>query len=57
MARIIEIFLLLAIGGLLLWQWLSPKRRQHIHRQAKMVAVVIVAVALLLVLIRVFQAA
>ena len=57
MARIIEIFLLLTVGGLLLWQWLTPARRQNIHHQAKITAWAIVAVALLLVLIRVFQAA
>ena len=57
MIRTIEIFLFLTIGGLLLWQWLTPKRRQNIHRQAKITAAAIVAVALILVLIRLFQAA
>ncbi|MBP5789188.1 MAG: hypothetical protein J6W29_03030 [Neisseriaceae bacterium] len=57
MIRTIEIFLFLTIGGLLLWQWLTPKRRQNIHRQAKITAWAIVAVALLFVLIRLFQAA
>ena len=57
MIRTIEIFLFLLIVGLLLWQWLTPKKRQNIHRQAKITAWAIVAVALILVLIRVFQAA
>ncbi|MBQ5429788.1 MAG: hypothetical protein IIU35_05255 [Neisseriaceae bacterium] len=57
MIRTIEIFLFLLIVGLLLWQWLTPKKRQNIHRQAKITAWAIVAVALLLVLIRLFQAA
>ena len=55
--RWLELFLLIAIGGFLLWQWLSHHTRQTIHAQAKKIAILIVAVALILVIIRMFQAA
>ncbi|MBR5675639.1 MAG: hypothetical protein IKX14_04275 [Neisseriaceae bacterium] len=57
MIRTIEIFLLFLAAGLLLWHWLTPAKRKNIHKQAKKIAIAIVAAAIILVLIRMFQAA
>ena len=57
MIRTIEIFLLFLAAGLLLWHWLTPAKRKNIHKQAKKIAIAIVAAAIILVLIRAFQAA